>query len=107
MPRLRKRRRENRSSVTSLRMRIDWIVYVGFTYRPDVGVNALRRAQDGPFETSLQFLGGAELAQEGRLVFVLRCLHRHECHEAARLRIVEGRKPILILGIHIDTVLGK
>ena len=47
-------------------------MYCDFTYRPDVGIDALRRAQTPATPGFVyQFDGRAELAQQRRLVFVI------------------------------------
>src|SRR5262245_34956753 len=107
MPVSRKRRRENRLSVTRVRKGIDWVMYCWFTYGPNVRFNALRWPQDRPIRTSTELHGRAELEQEFCDILVHRSLVRHEGHEAARLRIVECSEAVLIFGIHVDAVFGE
>src|SRR3954470_7669367 len=68
---------------------IDGLVDTRLAKRPDVLPDALRRTEHRPHRTSAQEFRRAKLAKQGRLVFVHRCLQRHEGHEAARLCVVQ------------------
>src|SRR5688572_7427958 len=98
----RSERFERLRSTSRGRVLVGRLVDTRLAERPDVGPDALRRAEDGPDGTARHHPGRAEVAQELRLFLEERCLQRHERHEAARLRVVQRGQAILIHGIHVD-----
>src|SRR5690606_17300432 len=63
----RKRRRESRALFMS-RVRVDRRMDARLADGPDVGPDALRRAEDGPHRRALHLFGRAELAEQRRLL---------------------------------------
>src|SRR5690606_33484280 len=103
----RRKRRRERARLFIPGVRIDGLVDPRLAQRPDVHPDSLGRAEDGPHRLLAHLERRAELAQQGGLLLVDRRLQRHERHEAAGLRVVEGRQAVLIPRVHVDAVRGE